>query len=121
MPGRGRKGRVVPRLRASARSRTSSRRRCARARTRRGSSPGEYRGFAYTSAGSSARRRGGSMRLARIALLSLFPVAALAAPAPRDLVVIKQSAQELLVARNVPVTFKGASFFLAEWTGKQQV
>ncbi len=60
------------------------------------------------------------MHLVRILWIALFSAAALAAEVPRDLVVIKQSAQEILVARDIPVTFKGASFFLAEWSAKEQ-
>jgi len=61
------------------------------------------------------------MRVLRILLLSLFPAAALAADSSRDLVAIPQSAQQLLQAQGVPVTFKGSAFFLAEWSAADQV
>jgi hypothetical protein len=39
---------------------------------------------------------------------------------PKDLVVIPQSAQEALIAKAIPVTFKASAFFLAEWTAAEQ-
>ena len=47
--------------------------------------------------------------------------AALAAPATRDLVVIPQSAQPILVEKQVKVTFKASAFFLAEWGEAEQL
>ncbi len=38
----------------------------------------------------------------------------------RDLVVLPLSAQHILIERNIPVTFKGSGFFLAEWTAREQ-
>lgn len=38
----------------------------------------------------------------------------------RDLVVIDAGEQDRLIAHDMPVTFKGASFFLAEWDSAQQ-
>ena len=45
---------------------------------------------------------------------------ALHAAGPRDLVVIPQSAQQVLVAHEEMVTFKASAFFLAEWDEKHQ-
>ena len=47
--------------------------------------------------------------------LTFVGSAAVAAPAPRDLVVIPQSAQPTLIEKAIPVTFKASAFFLAEW------
>src|SRR5262245_55826439 len=47
--------------------------------------------------------------------------AAVAAPAPRDLVVIPQSAQPTLIGKSIPVTFKASAFFLAEWDEAAQL
>lgn len=45
---------------------------------------------------------------------------AFASGGARDLVVIPQSAQQVLVARAEPVTFKASGFFLAEWDEEHQ-
>lgn len=45
---------------------------------------------------------------------------AVAAETRRDLVVIPQSAQELLIRKDIPVTFKASGFFLAEWNDLEQ-
>jgi len=61
------------------------------------------------------------LRLVPTAIVMLVAVATpLAAVEPKDLVAIPQSAQTALVERGVPVTFKAAGFFLAEWSEGQQ-
>jgi|SoiMethySBSTD1v2_1073268.scaffolds.fasta_scaffold13101_2 leucyl aminopeptidase len=50
-----------------------------------------------------------------VALVACGVVSTLAAPVPRDLVVIPQSAQPTLIDKAIPVTFKASGFFLAEW------
>jgi leucyl aminopeptidase len=52
-------------------------------------------------------------------LLACFATA-LHAGERKDLVVIPQSAQQILVARDEKVTFKASAFFLAEWDDKRQ-
>ena len=58
--------------------------------------------------------------LLAISMLSGSFATALHAEGPRDLVVIPQSAQQILVANDVKVTFKASAFFLAEWDQKNQ-
>jgi len=64
------------------------------------------------------------MRAARGLLGSILVLAAALpgtqAAAPKDLVVLPQSAQNALVERDIPVTFKASAFFLAEWDALQQ-
>jgi hypothetical protein len=63
-----------------------------------------------------------SLRQCLLAILMLPEAseAALQSGGARDLVVIPQSAQQLLVARGEKVTFKASAFFLAEWDAKHQ-
>ena len=53
-----------------------------------------------------------------LVLAAAWPVAL--AAAPKDLVVIPQSAQNALIERDIPTTFKASAFFLAEWDAAQQ-
>jgi len=57
--------------------------------------------------------------LAGLFLCLTLGAAALAAP--KDLVVIPQSAQATLVHKQIPVTFKASGFFLAEWDEPAQL
>jgi hypothetical protein len=56
-----------------------------------------------------------------VAVCLFLTAAALAAPAPKDLVVIPQSAQPILIGKAIPVTFKASGFFLAEWDEAAQL
>lgn len=56
-----------------------------------------------------------------VAVLLLFIVLpASRAEEPRDLVVVEVAEREALAARNLPVIWRGASFYVAEWDGKTQ-
>ena len=61
-----------------------------------------------------------ALRTYSFALLALFVSWGALAADPKDLVVIPQSAQDVLTDRGIPVTFKASAFFLAEWDGSEQ-
>ena len=61
-----------------------------------------------------------ALRFLSTAVLVCLVWACTPAADPMYLVVIPQSAQESLIARGIPTTFKGSMFFLAEWSLSDQ-